>query len=830
MLKRVAYYIKQPMLVMKKILLSFLFLLILIQSSIAQSGTNTINAGAKITEGQRLISANKNYYLAMQADGNLCIYTSANKFVWCSMLYLGKGSYLTMQTDGNLVVYDGKNQPVWNTMTQAFFDAKYATAEWKPVRAVLEDNGTLSLYTAANKKVWSSSDQQTPPVVSPGVGFTGPVVKKDLKIKLPGSTTAAEITVEINNRGEAFYHGDMNLGTLESIAKAADAPSKPEDSFKWPNSTVPYTLPANHPRKEMIQKGIDYLNNYTTICMVARTNQTDYVEFISRNGNWSALGRVGGKQEISLENDNIGTVIHEVMHALGFHHTQCREDRDNYVTIALGNVETGKEHNFKKSVEKQSNLGVYDYTSCMHYPSYGFAKRKGEKTIIRKDGKTEEMGQWDGMSATDVSNIALIYPKCSGKPSVKPLPTTTTTTTTTPTTTTTTTTNKAICEAKDAVKKYQTSMKPGDRLLEKEKIISANGRYQLRGTPDGNFVIEEVLSSGNCPYKEVFRFALNNGGSKPNISFLSYNPDGNICMDNKQGKTYCATTGRDATAAVILNKSVKLELTDDGRLRLVNSSGQEIWATSPAKVPTTTTNTRVAPTTTTTTNTRVAPTTTTTTSPIRTGKPIEPIVDGKKVVPIPAYKPGTGFINIIFDENGIGSQNVKASWWSSSTENAGNPQQAIDGNKTIEDSDEPKTCRSGEGLTPGWQIDLGQVTYVEYIEIWNSPEFLSLQDRNFYVTTGEEAVRWRPSMEPLVEGGKGSFVSGYGVFGDGGNGTKIDPLGPYKWDTYKLSFIIPIKRNVRILSISLQKDGISMTPLTLEEVEIYGKKLEPRRR
>jgi hypothetical protein len=387
---------------MKRLLLAFLLLLSLTHSAIAQSGTNTISAGAKLTEGQRLVSANKNYYLTIQADGNLCIYTSKNEFVWCSMLFQGKGSYITMQTDGNLVVYNGQNQPVWNSMTQAFFDPKFGTADWKPVRAVLEDDGTIGLYSATNKRAWSSSDKPAPPIVSPGVGFTGPAVKKDLKIKLPGSSTASDITVEINNRGEAFYHGDMNLGTVESLTQNANAPTKPEDSFKWPNSTVPYTLPASHPRRAIIQKGIDYLNNYTTICMVPRTNHTDYVEFISRDGNWSKLGRTGGRQEISVENDNIGTVVHEVMHALGFHHTQCREDRDLYVTINMGNVEKGKEHNFKKSTEKQSNLGVYDYTSCMHYPSYGFAVRTGVKTITRKDGKTEEMGQWDGMSATDV--------------------------------------------------------------------------------------------------------------------------------------------------------------------------------------------------------------------------------------------------------------------------------------------------------------------------------------------------------------------------------------------------------------------------------------------
>ena len=122
-------------------------------------------------------------------------------------------------------------------------------------------------------------------------------------------------------------------------------------------------------------------------------------------------------------------------------------------------------------------------------------------------------------------------------------------------------------------------MIPGDRLSANEKFISVNGRYQLRVTTDGNFVIEEMLDNNNCQFREIYRFPLTNGGSKPEESFFSFNPDGNVCMDSKQGKTYCATTGRDAKAAAILAKELKLlELTKNGQLRLVNGSGKLIWS------------------------------------------------------------------------------------------------------------------------------------------------------------------------------------------------------------------------------------------------------------
>lgn len=400
-------------------------------SAKAQQGTNTLFAGQKLTEGQRLVSSSGIYYLAMQTDGNMCLKkTKGEEFVWCNMVHLGSGHQLVLQEDGNLVVYNRENKPVWSSMTMAFFDSKYGSPDWKPVRAVIEDDGVFNLYSATNKKVWTNSEKPQPPVVSPGVGYTGRVVKKDLKIKLPGSNNAGNITVEINEVGDAIYQSDMNLGNVEKLAQKASAPQA-EDSFKWPGSTVPYVLPANHHLRGTIQKAIDYMNTYTTICLVPRTNQTDYIEFIRDKGNWATLGRVGGRQVVSMEDDNMAVVMHEIMHALGFHHTQCREDRDKYVTINMANVQKGKEHNFIKNTDPQTNLGAYDYNSILHYFSTAFAVNKNVKVITRKDGSTEEMGKFDGMSQTDVDNIAAVYPACKGK-AVKPLPGSTKPTTPTP--------------------------------------------------------------------------------------------------------------------------------------------------------------------------------------------------------------------------------------------------------------------------------------------------------------------------------------------------------------------------------------------------------------
>ena len=58
----------------------------------------------------------------------------------------------------------------------------------------------------------------------------------------------------------------------------------------------------------------------------------------------SYVGRKGGNQEIILESGCgiLSTVLHEMMHAIGFLHEQARGDRDDFVEVNLKNIQSGE--------------------------------------------------------------------------------------------------------------------------------------------------------------------------------------------------------------------------------------------------------------------------------------------------------------------------------------------------------------------------------------------------------------------------------------------------------------------------------------------------------
>lgn len=186
---------------------------------------------------------------------------------------------------------------------------------------------------------------------------------------------------------------------------------------------------------DLIERAINEYHKNTCIKFIPRrSSDRDYISIEDGDsGCWSSVGRVGGKQVVNLQAQGcvtkIGTVIHELLHAIGFFHEQNREDRDKFVIINSRNIKQGYEVNFAKAkVGETTAFGVtYDYGSVLHYSATAFSKN-GQPTIEAKTKTNDKMGQREGFSKRDIEKVNKMY-KCQGvtgtpvaKPTTTPKP------------------------------------------------------------------------------------------------------------------------------------------------------------------------------------------------------------------------------------------------------------------------------------------------------------------------------------------------------------------------------------------------------------------------
>jgi len=224
--------------------------------------------------------------------------------------------------------------------------------------------------------------------------------------------------LQIDSHGvHTIKEGDIIWDDREEKAKKA-MKAHPELSFdvsktgKWEGGIVPYVFTdANTDARKAVAAAIADFHAKTCVRFVPRTNQRDYISIMNGGGCYSYIGRVGGKQDLSLGRgcEYKSTAIHEFMHALGFWHEQSRLDRDQYVTINLQNIMPGFQSQFEKYQSHQaSTLGVsYDKQSVMHYSRTAFGN--GKVTIQSKSNPNEVLGNNVGMTATDIKQINRQY-------------------------------------------------------------------------------------------------------------------------------------------------------------------------------------------------------------------------------------------------------------------------------------------------------------------------------------------------------------------------------------------------------------------------------------
>lgn len=258
-----------------------------------------------------------------------------------------------------------------------------------------------------------------------GMGLDN-ATQRQVTVTLPFSSSPQTFTI-LEKNGKQYLEGDI---LINADAGGRGGAAIVGGNYRWSNSTIPYVIASGHPKATDIQSAIDYINSSTNVCMVRRTTEADYLEYVYVAGVCGAshIGKQGGRQTVDIGDqcgDTRGSTVHETMHAMGFYHEQSRDDRDTYVTINFANIISPHEHNFVKYNQswyhwiwpEGQNVGAYDYGSIMHYGATAFGKATstgGRMTTIvpKKSGVT--IGQRSAMSARDISSINTLYARRSG--------------------------------------------------------------------------------------------------------------------------------------------------------------------------------------------------------------------------------------------------------------------------------------------------------------------------------------------------------------------------------------------------------------------------------
>jgi len=260
-----------------------------------------------------------------------------------------------------------------------------------------------------------------------------PLTKVDFRnaarLEFEGNERTMTYALEHETSSDAHEYGEVYSEAVEQSATT-------EHGRKWPKSgntfKIPYTISNKFTRGERatIAQGINEFHEKTCIRFVARSQENDFISIIKHKDKCfsTSIGKdpYGGKQELSIGLGCAykGTVLHELMHAIGFFHEQSRPDRDDYVKILWDNMidTTNIKYQFRKcgisSDEKCSNQDLrYDLDSLMHYTNGAFAKQVGLNTIEVKGNpgrRIAHSSRKNTFSDLDLKGILKMY-DCNDK-------------------------------------------------------------------------------------------------------------------------------------------------------------------------------------------------------------------------------------------------------------------------------------------------------------------------------------------------------------------------------------------------------------------------------
>lgn len=202
----------------------------------------------------------------------------------------------------------------------------------------------------------------------------------------------------------------------------------------WEWGVVPYEMAPNFSdaERQRIRAAMEVWGRTAPVTFVPRTTQTGFLAVTrdevadpqTASPCFAAVGhRLGTMSRINLGSScpsSSATILHELGHVLGFFHEHQRPDRDNYITIDIGNVAGNARFAFDRY--NVPAFGPYDFGSIMHYGSKYFALDVSRPTIIPKPGY-ESAGARMGLAQTPSDNdhnmMAVLYFSQMGESAIR---------------------------------------------------------------------------------------------------------------------------------------------------------------------------------------------------------------------------------------------------------------------------------------------------------------------------------------------------------------------------------------------------------------------------